>query len=464
MSNSRVIPATRNPVLIGVLCALQLSLLVLPIPVLGASGVSLIALGVVSLFVVTSSVYRAMLFLIFVSVVIPGYISQEHLLLPGDFKFAEGLFMAVLFFALITALKDGVVLPRTPLNRPMTVFLGLVVLSVAVGLYQGHSISQLLRDVRYPFYYGLFYIFTAFFPSERPARYLNLLVLIGAIVGLEYLVEFMSAINLSISGQFHRVARTEGLMLPIGTLIVAAMWLYLPSRNVRLVSGLALIPIALAFVLTVGRGMWISAAVGFLALTFIYLRDPQRVGLRNSWAIVGVPMIALLIGSTFESITDTSVSSVATRRLSAIETFDDDRALSTRLISYRVALTKILRRPVLGGGHGETVTYPSVISEMPGIVTLGGVDNVYLTILLRMGVVGLAAFLWIYLRSLRIAYRLFRSSRDPEVRVFTAAFFAVYAAMLVYGVADQTMMSTRLILVHAASLGVLATLSEESSS
>lgn len=451
----------RDLSVIAAVCALQLGLVVLPIPVLGQASPALIVLGVVSLFLVTGSVSRATLFLIFASTVIPGYISEEYLRLPMDFKFAEGLFIAVMFLALLSGLKDGVALPRTSLDRPVTIFLILVVLSCAIGVYLGHSTSRLLRDVRYPLYYGLFFIVTAFFRRGRHAGFLYTLILIASIIGVEYLVEFMSSVNLSISGQFHRVARTEGLLLPVGTLLVGTVWLYAPDRNVRLIGGLALIPIALAFILTVGRGMWLSGAAGFIALAFIYFRDRQRVGLGRAWVIVAVPLIVFGIGATFQAVTDTGVGAAAAKRLARVQTFEEDHSISSRLISYRVALNKIVRRPWLGGGHGETVTFPVLMTETPHIATVGAVDNVYLTVLLRMGVVGLAAFLWIYLRGLKLAYRLFQESTDPGVRFFTAGFFAVYAAMLVYGVADSTLITTRLIFIHAASLGILARLGTE---
>ena len=158
----------RDLSVIAAVCALQLGLVVLPIPVLGQASTALIVLGVVSVFLVTGSVSRATLFLIFASTVIPGYVSEVHLLLPMDFKFAEGLFMAVLFLALLSTLKDRVALPRTSLDLPMAVFLVLVVLSCAIGVYLGHSTSRLLRDVRYPLYYGLFFIVTAFFRRGTP--------------------------------------------------------------------------------------------------------------------------------------------------------------------------------------------------------------------------------------------------------------------------------------------------------
>jgi len=437
-------------------CLIQLGLLVLPIPVFGQAAVALLVLITVSLYVVMSSVSNATLFLIFVSTIIPGYVSEDFLILPMDFKFAEGLFMAVMFLALLTALKDRVALPQTLLDRPVTLFLVLVIFSCGIGIYLGHSVSQLLRDVRYPLYYGLFFVVTAFFPRGKHITLLNMIILIAFIVGLEYLVEFMLAINLSVSGTFERVARVEGLLLPIGTLMVGAAWLYAPGRHIRLVSGIALIPIALAFVLTVGRGMWISAGAGLFALGFLYLWDRQRVGLRNVWVIAGIPTMVILIGFAFQAVTETGVVAVAARRLARIQTFEEDHSISGRLVSYRNALTKILHRPVLGGGHGETVTFPVVKTAVPHIAILGAVDNVYLTILLRMGIVGLAAFLWMYLKGLWLAYRLFQQSDRQDTRFFAASFFSVYAAMLVYGMADSTMMTTRMIFIHAASLGILA--------
>ena len=55
----------RNRGLVALFCGLQVGLLVLPVPFVGQAGIALVVLGVLSLFVVTSSVYRATLFLAF---------------------------------------------------------------------------------------------------------------------------------------------------------------------------------------------------------------------------------------------------------------------------------------------------------------------------------------------------------------------------------------------------------------
>ena len=68
----------------------------------------------------------------------------------------------------------------------------------------------------------------------------------------------------------------------------------------------------------------------------------------------------------------------------------------------------------------------------------------------------MVAFLWIFVRGLRVAYRLFRRTESVHRRFISASFFAVYAAMLVYGMVDSTMIGNRLIFLHAIFLGLLA--------
>ena len=95
------------------------------------------------------------------------------------------------------------------------------------------------------------------------------------------------------------------------------------------------------------------------------------------------------------------------------------------------------------------------------VMTLGAVDSTYLTIMMRMGIVGLIAFLWIYVRSIRMAYGLLGRTSQSRVRLFCAAFVAVYSAMLVYGIVDATLIGNRLIFVHVTFMGILARLDIE---
>ena len=204
--------------------------------------------------------------------------------------------------------------------------------------------------------------------------------------------------------------------------------------------------------------MWISLFVGLGSLAVLTVLDKQTAPRRlpRLFTVALVPLLLLVMGYVFQQQTRAAVSDIALDRVTrSVE------AVSGRLISYGNALEKIRQRPLLGGGHGETVTSLVTFPPPPQILTVGAVDNVYLTIGMRMGLVGVAAFLWVFGFALWRSYRLFQQSSDTRVRLFCAAFIAIYAALLVYGMADATLFANRLIFIHATFLGLIARLVAE---
>ncbi|MDA0746824.1 MAG: O-antigen ligase family protein [bacterium] len=449
--------------LLAVVCIGQVILIVLPF-LTSEMAPPVVALVLFSLVALFGSVTFATLYLCVISAVVPSQIFDDSLTLPLDFKFYEGLFALVCGMAALSWLQEPGFFwrRRTRLDRPVLVFLGVVLFSMLLGQYYGQSTSQMLRDVRYPLYYAFFFVVTGFFDLRRGRTFLTLLVLSSAVVGVEYLVEFLGVVNTSISGSFFRVARIEGLMMPMGVLTALAALLYDSAFHRRLMNLLVLVPIGLALMLTVGRGMWIAviSGVGCLGgLVFLDGRSGSRG--RRVVLLVLLPILLVGMGYLFQRITKIGLGETAFKRMARIGDYQRDHSIVGRLMSYGVALQEIRKRPILGGGHGATVTYLVTDQIEPFVLTVGGVDNVYLTVLLRMGVVGLAAFLWMFGRGLKVGVDLYRRTDDIRVKRFCATFFAVYVAMLVYGVADNTMMGNRLIFWHATFLGILARLDEE---
>ena len=451
--------------LLVLICLGQVGLIALP-AFMGELVPVISVLVLISVLALLHSISYAILYMCLMAAVIPFWFAFQHLLLPLNFTFYEGLLMVVLAFAGLDWLLGGRLAWRrsTRLDLPVMVFISLLFFSMLLGQFYNQSTSQMLRDVRAPLYYVLFFVTTGFFDVRKSQTFLYVVVAAAAIVGIEYLAEFFDVINLSVSGSFFRVSRLEGLLLPIGTLVVSAIFLFdTPSR--QLVCGFALIPISIALVLTVGRGMWIATAVGMMCLAGLIFLDRQMREDRGSrlFMLVLVPILVFSLGYVFQNLTHTAVGSTALRRVTRVVTdYESDHSLRGRFLAYNAAVEKILVRPFLGGGHGQTITVVGLDEKgMRGVATLGGVDNVYLTVLLRMGIVGLASFLWIYIRGIRLAYGLFQRAGPPSIRLFCASFIAVYSGMLVYGMADGTLVGNQLIFFHAAFLGILARLDSE---
>lgn len=446
-----------KPRLLVLVCLGQVLLIALPFLVNDALA-AILVLSLLSAIALFGSLTLSVLYLCFTAAVVPSWFYEDYLVLPMGFKFYEGLLVVVIGIAYLNYLLEGRWNWRrhTFLDRPMCVLLGLVVLSCLLGLIYGQSISQMLRDVRYPLYYALFFVVTWFFDVRRFSTFLHLFLLIAAIVGIEYLFEFLLQVDTDIAGGFVRVARLEGIVLPMGMLIIAAILLFETRAHRRAWAWSAILPIGLALVLTMGRGMWISLFVGLGSLAALTVLDKQTRHLSRLIIVALVPLLLLSMGYVFQQQTRAAVSDIALDRVTrSVE------AVSGRLISYGNALEKIRQRPLLGGGHGETVTSLVTFPPPPQILTVGAVDNVYLTIGIRMGLVGIAAFLWVFGFALWRAYRLFQQSSDTPTRLFCAAFIAIYAALLVYGMADATLFANRLIFIHATFLGLIARLVAE---
>ena len=314
---ARIDPANRR--LILALCLGQIGLIALPLLKFD-TAVSLIGVLVVySIVGVFGSVTLALLYLCLVSAVVPTQFFDDHLLLPLDFKFYEGLLVVVFGLAGVSWMQGQRLgwVRRTELDRPVIVLLALVVASMGIGLAYGQDVMQMLRDVRFPLYYALFFVVTGFFSLRRGVTFLSVVVLSATVVGVEYLIEFLQTINLSIAGGFFRVARTEGLLLPIGVLVATAALLFDSSPVRRSLCALAMVPIGLALVLTMGRGMWVCLITGILCLAALVAVDRQMRGrrARRLALLVMIPLVIFGTGTLFEKITGAGLGSMAVRRL-----------------------------------------------------------------------------------------------------------------------------------------------------
>jgi len=283
-----------------VICLGQFCVIVVPF-FLGAWIPVVVVIALISMVALFGSPTLALLYLSWISVILTTQFSDDYLRLPLNFTFYEALFMMIATLVFLSWMQMGNLSwgRSTRLDRPVLVFLLAVGFSVALGLYYGQSTSQMLRDVRFPLYYALFFLVTGFFDVRKSFTFLLLILGAAAVVGVEYLVELVQTVNLSFEGAFYRVARIGGLMMPIGTLLIATIFIYDTSFLRQFLSGLALAPIGVALMVTVGRGMWIATLTGLLCLIgLVYIRrhqDPKPM--KRVLILVLVPFFVLLMGN-----------------------------------------------------------------------------------------------------------------------------------------------------------------------
>ena len=441
-----------------------LQLLLIAVPALWSDRLVWMLSGqLIVLGLVLFSVERALLVLLLVNIVLPSQV-LALLILPGGLRFQEGLFLVALVFALIDLVyrRDFRIYPSRA-DLPVLIFLGVTALSVGTGFLYHNMTTVIWRDARFPLYYAAFFLATNFVDKRSALRrFLPALVVAALIVSVEYVLEFVGAIDLSVGSRFVRVARLQGVVLPLALLFIANQFIHYPERYGRgLLIGL-FAPISLAFVLTVGRGMWVGFGVGLITTVVLWhLNRPSER--RRAWQagllIVGMVAAIGLTAFLFQRVTGSAIGAHALERSRTFLDLGRDVHVLGRLSSYVVTLGQIAEHPLLGSGQGATLSFFGFNEEFNRfeLAESWTVDNIYLALLWKMGIVGLAVFGWMVLRLLRLAYGTFKRTRDPGVRAFAGGMVAMIVGMGALGMSDAAMLSGRFALVFALLFGLMAT-------
>lgn len=406
------------------------------------------------------SVERTLWLLLIVTIALPASLLAS-LVLPGGLRLQEGFLLLACFFALVDWIyRRDLRLLHTAADGPVLAFLLVVVFSIAVGFLHGNSVSVIWRDARFPLYFIAFFLVTNFVNAESVLRrYAPLLVLLGLLVGLEYVLEFVGAIDLSVGDRFVRVARLQGMILPLSLLLVVAQLVFAPQRWGKPLLLAIFFPIGLAFVLTVGRSMWASFAIGLFCIG--YMHNRLRGGGSRWRAVLLIAMVLVLLVGTvffFQRFTGAAVGAHVFERSRSLVEYEENVHVLGRLFSYAVALESIAQHPIIGNGQGTTLMLLNFDEEMLSFewTRAWTVDNLYLTILLKMGLLGFATFFWMYVRTMRLAWRTFHQSNDSNARAFCAASFAMLMGLLALGIGNAAMVNGRFALVYAVLFALVA--------
>jgi len=445
-------------------CVLQVALIV------GSAAWSLkhmvAAVGVVLIASAAAfSTRRTMMVAMVLAVVVPDHFIDPRQL-PLGLRPEEILLLAGMLFAGIELVYERRLwLRRSSLDGVVLAFLAIALLSGLVGLYRGHDVSVVQRNLRFPLYYlAFFLVLQSVGPRAVVRFFVPLLILSGVVVSVEYILEFVGAIDLSAGQRFVRVGRRQGLVLPISLLLVANQFVHDPRRWGRAVLLGAFALIGLVLILTVGRGMWVAFALG-LGVT-IWLRPGRVTATRGRvWrgVLLAMALLALLAGVAlaFQRVTGAAISAHAVERSRSFVDYTRDVQVVGRILNYGTALEAIAEYPILGHGQGKTLDSYSFNPDIGryGRWTAWSLDSLYLTLWLKMGLPGLLVFGWLCLRVLRLAYGALQGATDPGARAFAAGAVSVMVAMLALRLTDGSMVNGRFALVFAVLFGLVASLS-----
>jgi len=316
-------------------------------------------------------------------------------------------------------------IPLTAQDRAVTVFTIIAVLAAVWGMRRGASAQDVAGDllpfpVLFAFYCVGRWLYTA---RDRPASR-QLAVLLLACYVANTVVSLFEFTVLGV-GATHGF-RLGGILLPrlnpgFTPALIFFFGLLLTRSRDRTLAASGLTAAVLMMILSLGRSHWVGIAaavpVGLYAVrgrTWYMIRRYSR-----ALVVIFAAVFASLFLATLAI--DVPVDELLAAR-AAGSTQLEAEDVATRLVEFQDGVRVALQNPLGIGLGGRIYTYVAGV----GRSWTNYLHNSYVEIWLKMGILGLAVVLWVFLLSLKQSYMLYRLTNQPVFLAILLGLFAIY--------------------------------------
>ncbi len=341
------------------------------------------------------------------------FLELEYILITAE---------SICIFLLLTAfLLRFAVYPKlskivSPLIVPVVILVSSGVLSLLNSVDMRVSLRLLAAGVLQPVM--LFYIIVNTIEDIRQVRLLVAALIVSAVVATVYglwqvFLTFTgsgSAFDYRIVSMFYSPAIFgEVLLLSFPLVLVMRITYPRTRRAVSLLLDVVIALMIIAMLMTITRSVWLGLLV---SIAVLLIRKKIRSYL--FWRLSVVIFVLMILVIQFNIVSDFSgLLELFQRRPASIADFTDNTtSIGERVFAWGTALEMMLENPI-GIGLGMFSRNWSLFRPLSA--DLEAAHNLFLDIGVQIGVVGLLAFVWILINSIRICVRLAESSQDSDI-------------------------------------------------
>lgn len=343
----------------------------------------------------------------------------------------------------------------TTLDKAVLLFVGIALISLSWADLPGVAVTELRQMILEPAIVYLVLRTTPMSDEER-WRIVDLLILTGFIVAGYGFYQFSTEVVASqgfvclrsVFGTCNNAALFMGRLLPItASILLIGSWSMPGSRARRRLYGLAGLFMIVACMLTTSRGGLLLGIPAGLAAVIILWKGRAgwiAVGLTAALGILALIPLGILvprIGSLLDLTSETSTGLF-------------------RLQLWQSALRMIRDHPITGLGLDQFLyAYRSyyILPDAWRQPDLSQPHNVFLNYWVRLGIIGLAAGLWLQVAFWQKANNLYQrlQAADDQQLALVVGIIGSMAAFLGHGLVDEAHFVIDLAYVFFMSLGML---------
>ena len=397
--------------------------------------VFLLVIGVIAVFLTLVKPYLGPLFVLFLS----NIFSESTGVSLSEIALYVFLFATLAGIIIRVRRQPSFFLPEEPLSKPLSVFLLFCFGGMLIGLFYSNSLYDLLSETGRMAFYSLYFFFIFFFTLKEMQ-----LVLLG----LGGVATFISAkayylFFLGVEQKYLEIGSTQVdriitnlpiLLVPISF----ALLLYSKTWKIRLPLMLLTIFWMGAGFLSFTRTLWVGffASIGLL----IYFIFTERVEIKRILGIrlfiaIAAAILMLLVMIIFSPTVRFVAEYFWTRVFLSSSSVGAERGIQARLIENEIVLDLIKKRPLWGYGWGSK--YRSymfyMVMDPARVSTTALVHNGFLYMAYKLGLFGMAVFLWMLVRAIRFGIMIFGSAEDRYYRSLAVGITASLFSFIIGG-------------------------------
>ncbi len=374
-------------------------------------------------------------------------------IMVGDLNVSDMLILMLLVGRLLKRVTTKVVIIPKPLGPPILAFILVAALTFTYSIISTNvSIARAGMDLRVMFHLALFFLLYYYVRSHKQLK--TLLLGIGIIAGIlatMQLIQWVVGVENDILGvrleqlttqghQYEDVARvmlpgTPVILFTLNTILAIFVFTRLKLKW-RMILLFAIALLATGMISTFSRALWI-AVLAAVAIILFSAKKRKTSYPRVITLAVGTVLIIMLLLQTSIFKSFSVKDAIFSRTMSIVnlrENIKNDTLL-IRLIESRYAWEKIVENPLLGIGFGTSYR-PNIFGNVDYERRTDGtfVHNGYLSIQLKMGLLGTLAFIWMYSAFFRRIRRNWRKVRDPLYQATVLGIAVSMVGVLIFSI------------------------------
>jgi len=384
-------------------------------------SITVIFIGIVA--VITIKREFIFLFVLFIFFFFPQMNRYE--ILPVLNYIIGFVILGILFLVLI-----GKVELKSSYNLLWIIFIIYIIFQIIRGIYADNNTEFILDEtVKYLFYpIGFYFTISACSSNNISKNIVIKLFKFTLIMGVVIVIQ-MLFYYFFITGANRVLTRQANLLL---LSLMTSLTLLIFKRNLSFRNKITLLIFSFLYVIGIlifmQRSLWIAAITSVFVFILIFL---FKSGIKSSKKIILILLITLFIfGSLFMFKVIAKSNKILEARTSEIqeegvETF----SIAVRIISYLEIINKIKDDWIIGLGVGDEISTPYLNRPVMNIV-----DNSYLVILWKFGVLGFLLFSTIFSIAIYQMIYLIKNTQGNS-QLFAIIVFTNLMGQLVNGLA-----------------------------